>query len=144
MSCADDTPTPNEIVGTWESVEVISNSQFYQSLVYTFNADNSYEALRLTGLQDTGEDTGFMYRERGTYTLDGSTLRLISTDISVHSGSAISTPRLEDLVPAGHNRDELVEFNFANNKTELILDYADCGPVDNCIDKHTFTKGRVF
>ncbi|GAB5522176.1 MAG: hypothetical protein Roseis2KO_00480 [Roseivirga sp.] len=144
-SCSDnDEPSPNEIVGTWESVEAIGNSQFYQSLVFSFKADNSYEAMRITGLQDTGEDTGFMYRERGTYALNGSTLRLISTDISIHSGSSISSPTLEDLVPTGHTRDELVEFSFDNDKTELTLDYADCGPADNCIDKHTFAKGRVF
>lgn len=145
LSCTDNNDaTPNEVVGTWESVEVIGNSQFYQSLVFTFNSDNSYEAFRLTGLQDTGEVTGFMYRERGTYALDGSTLRLQSTDITAHAGSAISTPRIEDLISTGDTRDELVEFSIDNDKTELVLDYPACRPADNCIDKHTFTKGRAF
>lgn len=145
FSCANnDDPTPDELVGTWESLEAIGNSQFYQSLVFTFKADNSYEALRLTGEQDTGEITGFMYRERGIYTLDGSTLRLVSSDIRIHSGSAFSAPSLDDLVATGDNRDESIEFTLDTHRTELTLDYPDCGPADNCIDKHTFVKGRVF
>lgn len=145
ISCANnDDPAPDELVGTWESVEAIGNSQFYQSLVFTFKADNSYEALRLTGEQDTGEITGFMYRERGIYTLDESTLRLVSSDISVHTGSAFSVPSPDHLVATGDTRDERIEFSIDNDRTELTLDYPGCGPADNCIDKHTFVKGRVF
>ncbi len=144
-SCSDnDDPAPNEIVGTWESIEAIGNSQFYQSLVFTFNSDDSYEAVRVTGLQDTGETTGYIYRETGTYALDGSTLRLQSTDIAMHSGSAYSVPSIDDLIPTGNTRDEVIAFSLDDDKNEMTLDYPACSPADNCIDKHTFTKGRVF
>lgn len=145
MSCTNsDDPNPNELVGTWESVEAIGNSQFYQSLVFTFNADNSYEALRLTGEQNTGAVTGFLYKETGTYALTGSTVKLVSSDIRVHATSAFSASSIEELIATGDTRDENIEFSIDNDQTQLTLDYPDCGPAENCIDKHTFIKGRVF
>lgn len=145
LSCANsDEPAPNEIVGTWESVEAIGNSQFFQSLIYSFLADNTYEALRVTGQQDTGIVDGYMYREKGTYSLEGTTLRLVSDDITVHAASAYSASSINDLIPTGTTRDEIIEFSLNDDKTELVLDYPDCAPTDNCIDKHTFVKGSAF
>ncbi len=145
LSCTNnDDPAPNEITGTWESVEAIGNSQFFQSLIYTFLADNTYEALRVTGQQDTGVADGYMYRERGTYSLNGTTVRLVSADITMHAGSAYSAPSIDDLVPTGNTRDEIIEFRLNQDQTELVLDYPDCAPTDNCIDKHTFVKGSAF
>lgn len=141
ISCDDtDDPSPNEIEGLWESVEAIGNSQFFQSLVYNFGADNSYEALRVVGQQDTQEITGFLYRETGTYTLEGSSLRLTTSEISVYTGSADSADRLEDLTATDDTRDDLVSVSFEENSSVLVIDYPACGPADNCIDKQTFAK----
>lgn len=145
MGCADtDDTTPTEIEGLWESVEVIGNSQFFQSLVYSFGADNSYEAVRLVGQQDTREITGFLYRETGTYVLEESTLRLTASEIFIHSGSADSADRLEDLTTTGDSRDELVSISFEDNSSVLVIDYPACGPNENCIDKQAFAKKTSY
>lgn len=141
IGCADtEDTTPTEIEGLWESVEVIGNSQFFQSLVYSFGADNSYEAVRVVGQQDTREITGFLYRESGTYVLEESTLRLTTSEIFVHTGSADSAERLEDLTTTSDTRDDLVSISFEDNSSVLVIDYPACGPNDNCIDKQSFVK----
>lgn len=138
----DDEPT-TQITGIWESAEAIGNSQYYQGLVYHFKADNSYEAIRLTGEQDTGEVTGFLYHETGTYSLNGDLLRLISQNIRLHTGSNDAAERLDQLDHSGITRNDIVNISFEENKAILVFRYGGCDDTSSCIGQQSFASRQA-
>jgi hypothetical protein len=139
---SDDEPT-GQITGIWESIEVLGNSQYYQGLVYHFKADFSYEAILLTGQQDTGEVTGFLYHETGNYSLSGDLLRLISQDIRLHTGSNDTADSLEELEESDNTRDDIVNISLEENGAILVFRYGGCDDTSSCIDKHTFSNRQA-
>lgn len=76
VSCSDDdddSESNASIVGTWVCVE--KDGKYTHTSTATFNADKTFLAIE----EDTGESA--TYKIKGTYSVNGSTLSVIVTDL---------------------------------------------------------------
>ncbi len=131
----------SQIEGIWIKDDSIESDQnLTQRLEYTFNSDNTFEAVRIVIESISENIVGYRHARYGVFTVNGNQLTMVTTQKFTMDQRPEQLYVSRDALKASEDSEESVTVKFDIKNNKMTWKYPPCPPNVNCTGSQMFFR----